>query len=207
MAVAATGRKPVQKFKPTSGRAIGLIGIAVMGVLLLYVAITEHDVFALRVSLGLAIVALVIWMTMLRPRAEAYDDSLVLHNMASDVRLPMRDIDAVVVRHMLNVWIDEDRYVCVGIGRSTRSMINRKSPGPMALLGVDQSEERLRQGQSSKIGAGAEYANFVETRIDGLARAARRDALDAPPVRRTWAVPELAALGGLIVALVVSLLV
>jgi hypothetical protein len=175
--------------------------------LVAYVAVTEHDLLALRVCLGLAIAALVIWMTMLRPRAVAYDDSLVLHNMASDTRLPMAGIVAVVVRHTLNVWVGDDRYVCVGIGRSSRSMMKRRSPGPMALLGVDQSEERMGQGQSAKIGAGAEYANFVETRIEGLAHTARRDRLEAFPARRTWAVPELAALVVLGVLFVVSLLV
>jgi hypothetical protein len=196
----------VQKFKPTSGRALGVLGIGVMVLLIGYIAATEHDLLALRVSLGLGILALLIWMTLLRPRADAYEDSLVLHNMVSDTRVPMASIDAVVVRHTLNVFIDEDRYTCVGIGRSSRSMLNRRTPGPMALLGAGQPDEGLTLGQSAKIGAGAEYANFVETRIDGLARAARRDALDVPPVRRTWAVPELLALGVLGVGLVLSLL-
>jgi hypothetical protein len=86
-------------------------------------------------------------------------------------------------------------------------MLKRRNPaGPMSVFGLDVGEDRMGQGQSSKIGAGTEYANFVETRIEGLARAARRDALDSPPVRRRWALPELVALAGLVVAFVVSLL-
>ena len=207
MTVGAPGKKPAQKFKPTSGRVLGFIGILFMVVLIGYVGVTEHDLVAVRVCIGLATLGLLVWMALLRPRAEAYDDRLVLHNMASDTELPIADIDAVVVRHTLNVWIGEDRYVCVGIGRSSRSMIKRKSPGPMALLGINQSEERMGQGQSAKIGAGAEYANFVETRIIGLSRTAKLDGVGSPPVRRTWAVPELAALGVLALAFVVSLLV
>src|SRR5437763_1176736 len=113
MAVSGARRRPVQKFKPTSGRALGLLGIVVMVLLIGYVAASEHDLLALRVSLGLGILALLIWMTLLRPRADAYEDSLVLHNMVSDTRVPMASIDAVVVRHTLNVFIDEDRYTCV----------------------------------------------------------------------------------------------
>jgi hypothetical protein len=207
MAVAGAGPKPAEKFKPTSGTLLGFFGIVFLVLLIGYVGVTEHDLVAVRVCLGLAIICLLIWIALLRPRATAYDDRLVLHNMVTDTELPIADIDAVVVRHTLNVWIGEDRYVCVGIGRSSRSMIQRKTPGPMALLGIDQSEERMGQGQSAKIGAGAEYANFVENRITGLTRTARLDRLPSPPVRRTWAVPELAALGVLGVALVVSLLV
>lgn len=207
MAVDTTGQKPLQKFKPTSGRAIGSLGIGVMVTLIVYIGITEHDVLALRVCLALALMALLIWVTMLRPRAEAYADTLVLHNMISDTRLPMVFIEAVVVRHTLNVWIDDVRYVCVGIGRSTRSMVKRRSPGPSALLGAGElTQERLGQGESANIGSGAEYANFVETRIEGLASAARRDRLPAAPVRRTWAVPEIAGLGVLTVAFLLSLL-
>lgn len=206
MAVGTTGQKPVQKFKPTSGRAIGALSIGVMVVLILYIAITEHDVFALRVCLGLALAALVVWVTMLRPRADAYPDTLVLHNMVSDTRLPMVFIEAVKVRNTLNVWVDGVRYVCVGIGRSTRSMVKRRSPGPSAILGGELSQERLGQGESAKIGAGMEYAAFVETRIEGLASAARRDRLEASPVQRTWAVPELVGLAVLAVAFALSLL-
>jgi hypothetical protein len=48
---------------------------------------------------------------------------------------------------------------------------------------------------------------FVETTIDDLARTARRDAPgDQPPVRRRWAVAELAGLGVLTTALAASFL-
>ena len=207
MAVALTRRMPVQKFKPTSGRAVGFLSVLVILLAAGDLIVAEHDLFALRVSLGLGVVALVVWMSMLRPRAVAYPDTLVLHNMVSDTTLPMAKIEAVLVRHTLNVWIGQERYVCVGIGRSSRSMSKRRESRAMTLFAVDQSEERMGQGQSAKIGAGTEYANFVETRIEGLAHQARRDRLDAPPASRTWAVPELVALGVLVVAFVVSLLV
>src|SRR3954454_2811500 len=115
MAVASTRRTPVQKFKPTSGRAVGFLSVIVIVLAIGDLVVADHDLFALRVSLGLGVVALIVWMTMLRPRAVAYPDTLVLHNIATDTRLPMDKIEAVLVRHTLNVWIGDDRYVCVGI--------------------------------------------------------------------------------------------
>jgi hypothetical protein len=199
---------PVQRFKPTLGVALGYVGLTVAALVVLSLLTTEQNLTGVRWSLGTGVVAVLVWAVMIRPRATAYDDTLVLHHMLSDTHLPLARIDAAVVRQMLHVWIGEDRYVCTGIGRSTRKLLKRRSRGAMAGLGVVQADDHAGMGDVAELGSGADDATFVETRIEDLARTARRDRQAEPPlVRRTWAVPELAVLGVLAAAFLVSLLV
>jgi hypothetical protein len=201
--------KPVQVFRPTSGTVIGWIGVAVAAVAAALTAATEPNVTGVRAVLGTALLALVIWVVLLRPRAAAYSETLVLRNQLSDVHLPLARIDSVVVRQTLNVWVGDERYVCAGIGRSTRNLLNTRGRGTMAVIGVDQTNPRAGVAPEGEPAGTVDYATFVETRITDLARSARRDLRDRvpPPVRRVWARRELVALAALGVAFVVSLLV
>ena len=56
--------------------------------------------------------------------------------------------------------------------------------------------ERVQKlGQMGEIGTSGDYATFVETRIEDLARSAKRDLREQPrEVRREWALLEIAAL-------------
>jgi hypothetical protein len=182
----AAGRPaPLHAFKPTSGTLLGSAGLAIAAIVVVLVVVGERSVLGLRTALGAALLALVIWMVMLRPRVTAYADTLVLRNMASDVHIPLAAIDDVAVRHTLNVHVDDQRYSCAGIGRSTRSM--------------------LRDQHGAARSSAQDYVAFVETTIEELSRAARRDNRgEVAPVRRSWAVPELAAGGVLVVALAVT---
>ncbi len=208
-AAASTGAsRPVQTFKPTTGHVTGYLGLAVCAVVVGIVVTSEQHVVGLRVALGAVLVAVLLWVALLRPRAAAYDDTLVLRGMVSDTTLPLARIDAAVVRHMLVVWIGKDRYTCSGIARSTRSMMKQRKPGVMSVLGLQQADDRMGAvGASGDIGASADYATFVETRIEDLARSARRDGRNVPAVRRRWAWVEIAALLVAAAALLLSLVV
>jgi hypothetical protein len=197
---------PVERFAPTGGMLIGGVSLTVAVALLVIVALSEPNLTGVRVDLAIALVALLVWMALLRPRAAAYPRTLVLRNMVSDTHVPLAGIDAVLVRSTLNVWVEEDRYVCIGIGRSTRKLITQK-PGPMSALGLGHDDRRFAMEKSDEPGAPNDYAGFVEDRIATLALAARRDSHEEPPpVRREPALPELIALGVLAVALAVSFL-
>lgn len=183
----STAAAPVQSFRPTSGTVVGALGLAAAVVLLVVVLVAEPNLTGLRVALALAVVGLLDWMVMLRPRVTAYADTLRLRNMLSDTYLPLARVDDAVVRHTLNVWVDDQRYVCAGLGRSSRSMLREQRHGAAPSSGDD-------------------YAKFVETTIEDLARDARREAgATDVPVRRTWAVRELVALAVLVAALVVTM--
>lgn len=181
--------QPVHAFKPTSGTVMGVLGLAAAGMVVVLVVVTDRSVAGLRTALVAALAGLLVWMVLLRPRVRAYADTLLLRNMASDTSLPLAGIESVVVRHTLNVWVDGRRYTCSGIGRSTRSMLGAKGRGPAVDTG------------------GQDYAGFVESTIEDLAGSARRDRREEPPpVRRRWALPELAALVVLSLALVGAIL-
>ena len=198
--------RPVQKFKPTTGPVLGYLGLAVCALVVGIVVTSEQHVIGARVALGAVLAGVVIWLALLRPRAAAYDDTLVLRGMLSDTTLPLAGIDAAVVRHMLVVWIGEDRYTCAGIARSTRSMVKRRNPGVLSVLGLQQTDDRMGvHGAGGDIGTSGDYATFVETRIEDLARSARRDGRDVPEVRRRWARLDIAALTPSALAFSVSL--
>jgi hypothetical protein len=184
--------QPVHAFKPTSGTVLGTMGVVAAGLVVVLAALTDHTVTGLRAALGAALVALLVWMVLLRPRVTAYSDTLVLRNMAGDVHIPLATVDDVTVRQVLVVQAAGERHTCAGIGRPTRSML-RSAAG-----------RRDASGPETSSGNHA-YATFVETAIEELARSARRDAEGDPgPVRRRWAVAELAAAAVLVLALAVS---
>ena len=164
---------------------MGTAGIVAAPVVAVAALVTDQSMTGLRVALVAACVGVLAWMVLLRPRVTAYADTLVLRNMASDTSLPLARVENVIVRHTLNVWVDDRRYTCAGIGRSTRTMLRS-------------------DGRPSPAGD-ADYPSFVESTIEELARSAKRDLRGEPPaVRREWAVRELAALGVLALALAVS---
>ena len=198
----------MQTFKPTTGHVTGWAGLAVCLLVVGVVVTSEQHVVGLRVALGAVLVAVLVWVALLRPRATAYDDTLVLRGMVSDTTLPLARIDTAVVRHVLVVWVGEDRYTCSSIARSTRSMVKPRSPGALSVLGVQQADDRMGAvGQSGDIGGSGDYATFVETRIEDLARSARRDGKDGPEVQRRWARVEIGALAVAGLAFVLSLVV
>lgn len=206
MAAVPSRPAPVQKFKPTQGAALGYVALAVAAAVVVTLLVTEPGLTGVRFALGISVVSVVVWAALVRQRATAYADTLVLHHMFSDTHLPLARIDTVVVRQMLFVWIGDERYACAGIGSSTRKLMKRRSRGPMAFFGVEQADDKMGMGQLAGMGT-ADYVSFVETRIEDLARSARRDQRgEPPPVRRSWAVPELTVLGVLGVAFAVSLL-
>jgi hypothetical protein len=182
--------QPVHAFKPSNGTATGTLGIATSIFVIGICVVAERSVLGLRVGLISALAGLVVWMVLLRPRVRAYPDQLQLRNMASDTWLPLAEVDTVVIRHTLNVWIGDRRYTCPGLGRSSRSMSKQAARGPR------------------KEDPGQDYATFAELAIEDLARSARRDLRGKPPlVRREWAYPELAGLAVLAIAVLVSFVV
>jgi len=208
MAPSATDSVVIQKFKPTGGAAVGFTALALLGGISVLTAVTEPNQFGVRVVLGLLLVMLVTWAALLRPRADATPEVLRLRNLFSDHYLPLSHVEEVAVRQMLHVYVRGQRYVCVGIGRTTRQLYSQRKSGRMGVLGLEQTGNAGSAGDVADIDVSGDYATFVETRIEDLVRAARRDLREqSPEVRREWAVPEVAALAFLLVALLVALLV
>lgn len=192
--------EPVEQFHATSGRFVGMASLGVIAVLLVYLALTMRTVTGLRVGAGLVFLAVVVWVTQLRPRATAYEEELHLRNSVRDASLPLVLIDGVRVGRMLNVWVGQERYVCVGIGAPLRKMVGAKTRGPSSLLGWDRLEAYTDASTPPAPDQTAtSYPDFVERRIVALVEDARRSsgpdeaAADQRP-REVWAWPEITAL-------------
>lgn len=188
----------VERFRPTSGRAVGIIAL-VAALVVAAVGVVEHDQgFPVPFVLGAVLVAVLAWAALLRPRVWVTSEDLVLHNMLHTARVPLAAIESVVVRQVLAVTAGERRFVSPAIGRSHRQTVHMTRRG-------------TRPGPLDS------YPTFVEDRITQLAddararagvakRSAEQRAL-AGGVRRDWAWPEVVALGAAVLALVFSLLV
>ncbi|MGZ4438547.1 MAG: hypothetical protein ACXVW0_08625 [Nocardioides sp.] len=207
----ASRPKPVERFAPTSGLFLGWAGLAFAAVAVVWVAFEVHTVTGLRVGLGAAVFALVVWMTQLRPRAAAYPRDLVLRNSVRDTHIPLHAVEEVTVRQSLQVYADGRRHVCIGIGRSAREQLKATRRRRQQTMGFSSRWQEFK-GKAEMAGLDERamtYATFVETRIDELAEQARKEQVrDSRPsdVRRTWAWPEVGALAVTTVAFVVACL-
>ncbi|GAA4713199.1 hypothetical protein GCM10023349_35520 [Nocardioides conyzicola] len=194
----------MERFTPTSGRVSGIVGLITAGVVLV-VAVVDWDA---GTPLGVAILsllgALLVWSALLRPAVWVTSRDLVLRGMFSTTRVPLAAIDSVIVTQVLAVKVGEHRYVSPVIGYTVRQTMKAK----------------VREGQSptsSSPGPAADHQAFVEARIAHMAQDTRdrlgirkgspeQQAL-AAQVRRTCAVPELAAGAVVVLAFLVWLVV
>lgn len=108
------------RFQPTGGTASGYAGIALVLVPAAYLLLTEPGLRSTRIALVFALLAVVFWIGLVRPRASATTRTLTLRNMLRDTHIPLAAVDTVAVRQMLMVWVGDDRYTCVGIGHPLR---------------------------------------------------------------------------------------
>ncbi|HZJ07643.1 MAG TPA: hypothetical protein VFD59_19600 [Nocardioidaceae bacterium] len=181
---------PVETFKPTTGIFAGWVGLLLVAMGVGYVVVAVHTATGVRVALGLAFFGVVIWVTQLRSRAAAYPHTLVLKNSLVDTHVPLRLIDEVSASRTLNVWVGESRYVCIGIGRSLRSM----------LRGSETAGSRPDERATT-------YETFVLNRIEELVERAKgeRERADDLRVRRSYAWPEILGLVLAAAAFLISL--
>jgi hypothetical protein len=192
----AMRQEPVEEFRPTGGRVQGVIAVTAAAGL---VAIGLRDLdsgFPAPLVAACLLLGLLAWASMLRPRVWATADDLVMRNMLHTVWIPLAAIQTVVVRQVLAVGVGEGRYVSPAIGQSAR-----------ATARADQAGARKSATES--------YQVFVEQRIGQLADTARSElgvekhseeqAALAEGVRRSWAWPEIVALGAGVIVLVLTL--
>lgn len=184
-----------RRFGPTSGVAIGCIGLA--GCAVGAVAALKADTSSVGIGRALvaALVAVLVWCFMLRPRVVIGPDTLVLRNALSEWHVPLASIRSVVVRAITRVRTAEGKYDGVAVGRSVRAMMweghrDRRS------VATPPPTKGPRHGDI--------IPDFLVEQILYAADNARDIGQAAGPVRRVWAVPELVLLGVLAVGLVIA---
>ena len=206
----------LERFKPTTGTLIGIAGLLVAAFALGYVLISVHTVVGLRIGLGAVFGAVVVWVSQLRPRVTAYTKDLYLRGPLRDARVPYVLIDEVTMAQTLNVWVGEQRFMCIGIGKSLGSDIRQRAKKERqgSLLGSSRTREFSEKAELAAPDQTAmSYHTFVVTRIEELVDQAKRDlrrsggSTEGEQVRRPYAVPEIVALAVTGLAFLVSLFV
>ena len=179
-------QQPVEQFHPTSGRVSAVLVLLLAGVVVV-VGVADPGSVAAPVMAGAVLAAVLAWATMLRPALWATRDDLVMRNMLETVHVPLAAVEQLAVRQVLAVRAGEKRYVSPAIGTSFMRTVRPK-------IGREGERELT-------------YPDYVRDRILHLSDGARRRLGDAepPPVRRTWARYELAALAAAVIGLAASI--
>lgn len=209
----------IQRFRPTNGRVMGLLGLALcVFVAALFVGY-ESPGRAVPGVLGCGFAALLVWLAMLRPGVAATTTHLRMRTLFETVSIPLASVEYVVVRRYLLVRSGGRRYICPAISRPLRRTVRSEMrwAGGRQLLQPGVSEEQLIAGgvQTDVAEQGLSYPDFVEQRIARLAAddRARRGIGErseeeyelGSQVERHIAWVELGALVVLAVAFVVAL--
>ena len=176
----------MQWFKPTGGRVTGVLGLVAAVVV---VGLGIKGKVASEIVVGGLLFAVLVWVTLLRPRVGLSSDALVLRGMVSAHHIPLAAIDNVTLRQVFAVWAGGRRYVSAAVG----------------LPYYEIMREQRRRETTPHPGSSSTYAHHISDLVDSRARQARADHLPAGEVRREWAWPEVAAIVVLLIALVVTL--
>lgn len=174
----------------TGGLASGVIGIVTAVGLFVFGVVSDRDGFAPWAFPLLLAFGVLSWAILIRPAVLLHRDVLELRNVLHSRWIPFARIDDLQVTQVTKVRVGDQTYVAAGLGRSRRAIVQDA-----------RAEADGARGQHS-------LGWLVEEKV--RRRMNPHDAVPDPdpaPVRRTWAVPEIAALAAFAVALVIALLV
>jgi hypothetical protein len=213
----------LQRFRPTNGRAMGVLGIVLCAALGAVFVTSASPATAVPATLACAFAALLVWAAMLRPNVAATSRELRMRTMFETVEIPLASIDTVLVRRYLLVRSGGRKYICPAISRSLRKTVRSEMKwtgggGNLLMPGVAaDGGARSSVAQDTGDQRDVAYPDFVEQQIQQLARNDRSARgieerseeeydLGSQTVRHTaW--PEIIGLVVLGLALVVSLVV
>ena len=215
----------IQRFRPNNGRIIGWVGVALAAAVAVVLVVGEPPRVAVPGVLGCALVAGLVWMSMLRPSIAATPSDLLMRTMFESVTIPLASIETVLVRRYVLVRAGGQKYICPAVSRPLRKTIRAEmkwSGGGSGMQpGVSLDRLSAATGESLQTDVKSEqdlaYADFVEQRIAALAandrarrgieeRSEEEYELGSHVVRRTaWL--EIGVLAALAVATAVALVI
>jgi hypothetical protein len=220
MAEQSTGQ--IQRFRATNGRLMGTLGLLMCAFVAVVLIITETPHVAVPGVIGCALLAVVVWMALLRPSVYATATDLHMRTLFESVRIPLASIDTVMVRRYLLIRSGGQKYICPAISRPLRKTVRREMNwSGQSFMQPSASVDRLGDAKNVQTEVEAvhdlAYPDFVEQRIVSLAATdrARRGIEErseeeyelGSQVEHRTAWLELGALAILAVAFVVSLVV
>lgn len=193
-----------QSFGPTSGVGTGWVGLGALVLVAVATGVQERSLLGVRVVLGVALAATLVWCYLLRPRLRIGPRAVVLRNAYADLVLPLHRVDGVRMSTVTKIYTDDDRtWVGVAVGHPVRAMM-RESAGRRPRGDSHRGSDLSLSGRV----LADRVPQFVEQRItDAVARAKSSHPDPGEAARRVLHVPLLALTGLLAAAFVVSLLV
>lgn len=114
-------------FTALGARVTGVVGLVVVGAVVLLGVTGVGGAFHPAAYAVCGLVAVVIWVVLLRPGIGLGEEWLILRNPLSTVHLPLAAIEQVAVGQWLAVLVGGRRYTNSGVGRSGRQA--RKDDG------------------------------------------------------------------------------
>jgi len=169
----------LQRFRPTNGRAMGVLGIVLCAALAAVFVTSASAATALPATLACAFAGVLVWAAMLRPTVSATSDELRMHTMFETVEIPLASIDTVLVRRYLLIRSGGRKYICPAISRSLRKTVRSEmkwNGGGGNLLMPGVSADGGGRGplvQDAAAEHDLAYPDFVEQQILHLARSDR----------------------------------
>ncbi len=117
----------VERFHATNGRTSGYIGLGCAAVILVLAIAGWSTGRALGVAILALLGALLVWVVMLRPGMWATDRDLVMRSMYHTDAIPLAAIDRVAVGQVTAVSVAKKRYVSPVVGYTARQSIKQRS--------------------------------------------------------------------------------
>lgn len=169
-----------QRYGPTSGELSGWFGVVLTTLLAVGLPLYEQDRETLRVAVGAALVGVLVWSYMLRPKIIVRaGETLLLRNVFSTWSVPLASVETVSIGALTRVGTTSGSYEAVGVGRPLRSMI--RSSG--------------RPAVQARAAAGDVVPDLVIEQVLLAAERARAAGHPPGPVTRIWATETLVVLG------------
>jgi len=140
----------VERFKPTSGRIMGTIGLVLVGVALVLGLLDPDSGFGGPVFAAAVAIGVLTWAALLRPAMWVTTDSLVMRNMFETVTIPLAAVEQVAVQQVTAVRAGDRRYISPAVGRSLRQAMkgrrdtDRDTASAVPSSYPDMVEQRIR---------------------------------------------------------------
>ena len=199
-----------RRFHPTSGTAMGWIGVGLAAIAVVAVLYDGLSVSGARFALAAALFGLLVWCFMLRPRVVLGRTEVELRNALSSWHVPLASVRRVMVRAITRVSTDDAHFDGIAVGRPLRTLTRRTPPPPrVGLPGLGQSAALAAGGEPAQPRGQLDVnavADFMVERVLQAADRARESGHPPGTPRRTWAWIELGALVALAIGLVLTFL-
>lgn len=197
----------VEKFAAAPGRWFGWAIVVLSGGLAAFLVVGQPTQDR-RAIYAVGCIWLLSWVMFIRPVVSIHANGVLLRNMVRDTFVPWSKIERCRAFQTLQVVTDEARFHGLGVSRTARSMLKQsygRSSITFGLGGMSAggaSDATTTGGGRQNVRPDIAYQDYVETRIESLARDAEPDDLE-PVVAWVWhAVAAVAVSAALVVLLV-----